>query len=204
MATLTQLTLDGDGTIDATIRHDAGTGSPFNTHCNDAPDGVSVDWVSNDLSETDGTANFTLTAVDSDFGSMDTLTIDVDVLAQTFDDDDCVLTARIFSADAGGGTALTAETVTLGDKNDSTRAQRNVSFASLTGTKAQWDGAYIRFTWNYTKTAGPDNAHLRLYGCDIDGTYKASAGGRIMGSIAGSGGLAGEGGIAGRGGGLAG
>jgi hypothetical protein len=33
MATLTQLTLDADGTIGSEIRHDAGTGSPFYTLC---------------------------------------------------------------------------------------------------------------------------------------------------------------------------
>ena len=205
MATLTQLTLDGDGTIGAVIEHDAGTGSPFNTHCNDAPDGVSTDWVANDTTETTGDAFFSLSNVNADFGSMDTLNIDVDLqVTGTVDDDTGLIRATIFDANSTSN-ALTSTTATLGDQTDTTRGQRNVSFAGLTGSKAQWDTAHIRFTWVYNKTAGPDNLQLKLFGCDIDGTYTASAGGgRIMGSIAGAGGLSGPGGIAGQGGGLAG
>ena len=177
MAALTQLTLDADGTIGAVIVHDAGTGAPFYTHCNDAPNGVSSDWVGNDTSETTGEAWFRLSDVDTDFGSMDTLNIDVDVRADGFSNDTCSLTARIYTADNDTTTPLTNETGNLGTEADSTRTQRNVSFSGLAGSKAQWNGAYIRFTWTYTKQAGPDNAQLILFGCDIDGTYTAAAAG---------------------------
>ena len=84
MATLDQLTLDGDGSIiTTTIRHDAGTGSPYFSHCNDLAASSSSDYVENDDDETSGDANFTLTAVNADFESMDTLHIDVDVWAET-------------------------------------------------------------------------------------------------------------------------
>ncbi len=172
MATLNQLTLNGDGTIDGTIRHDAGTGSPFYTHCNDDPTSSSSDYVENDNSESSGNASFALTAVNSNFESMSTLNIDVDVWAETAVSDDTItLTAQIYSADDAGGVALTAETASVGTHADTTRTQRQVSFGTLTGTKAQWDGAYIIFRWTYSKSGGPDNANLRLYGCDIDGTY---------------------------------
>ena len=175
MAALTQLTLDADGTIGANVVHNAGTGTPFVGHCNDAPDGLSSDWVANDVTETDTTAWFSLDDVDADFGSMDTLNIDVDVDAvdDGSSDDACTLTARIFDADNDISNPLTDETASLGTEADTARTQRNVSFAGLTGSKAQWDAAHIRFTWDYTKTGGPDNVQVRLYGLDIDGTYTA-------------------------------
>ena len=109
MATLNQLTLDADGTIGSAIRHDAGTGAPFFSHCNDAPDGVSTDFVENDDSETSDEAWFRLTDVNADFGSMDTLNIDADVLATGFSNDTCTLTARIFDADNDVTNPLTNE-----------------------------------------------------------------------------------------------
>jgi hypothetical protein len=176
MATLTQLTLDGDGTIDAVIRHDAGTTPPFFTHCNDSPFSASPDNVENDNSETSGVAWFSLSNVNADFGSMDTLNIDVDVFAVNFNNDTCTLTARIFAANNDTGNPLTNETGILASHADSVRVQRNVAFAGLAGSKAQWDAAYIRFTWTYNQVTGPDNAVLRLHGCDIDGTYTVDGG----------------------------
>ena len=176
MATLTQLTLDADGTIDTVnIEHDAGIGSPYVGHCNDAPDGVSGDWVGNDTGEKTGTAWFSLSDVDSDFGSMDGLNIDVDVDATSFSDDTCALTARIFAADNDVTNPLTNESGNLGTEADTTRAQRNVVFGGLTGSKAQWNAAHIRFTWTYVKTGAGDNGQVRLFGCDIDGTYTIQA-----------------------------
>ncbi len=176
MATLTRLTLDADGTIDtANIEHDGGTGSPYFSHCNDAPDGVSSDFVQNDDGETSGFAWFSLSNVNADFGSMATLNIDVDVQAVGFSNDTCTLTARVFAADDDTANPLTAETGNLGTDLDSSRVQRNVVFGTLAGTKAQWDAAHIRFTWTYAKSGGPDNANLQLFGCDIDGTYAVAA-----------------------------
>lgn len=178
MATLTQLTLAADGTIGANTLHDAGTGTPFVGHCNDLAADVSADWVANDQLETTTTAYFTLTNVDADFGNMDTLNIDVDVDAidDGSSDDTLSLTAQIF--DAEGGNALSSSHE-IGSHADTTRLRRNVVFTagSLTGNKTQWDSAVILFTWTYVKNAAPDNVQVRLYGCDIDGTYTASAGG---------------------------
>lgn len=175
MAILSTLTLDGDGTIGANVVHDAGTGSPFYTHGNDTPNGASSDWIANDTAETSTSAWFSLSNVNADFSSMDTLNIDVDVQSTGFSNDTCTLTARIFAADNDTGTPLTAETGNLATQADSTRTQRNVVFGSLTGTKTQWNGAYIRFSWTYAKVTGPDNAQLKLFGCDIDGTYTIGA-----------------------------
>jgi hypothetical protein len=179
------LTLDADGTIDVVIQHDAGTGAPFYTHCNDAPDGVSSDYVENDSSESSGTAWFSLSDVAADFSSMDSLDINVDVQAVGFSNDTCTLTARIYDADNDTTNALTDESSNLATEADSTRTQRTVAFTGLTGTKAQWNAAHVRFTWTYVKTGGPDNANLRIYGCDLDGVYTqavaaAAGGGRLL------------------------
>ena len=123
------------------------------------------------------TAWFSLSDVDADFGSMDTLNVDVDVDA--IDDgssnDTCALTARIFDADNDTSNPLTDETSNLGTEVDTTRTQRNVSFAGLTGSEAQWNAAHIRFTWSYVKPGSPDNVQVRLYGLDIDGTYTVAS-----------------------------
>lgn len=169
MATLTTLTLDGDGAIDATIQHDSGTGSPFYTHCNDDPDSSSADFVENDGSPGTHTARFTLTNVDSDFGSMDTFQIRVDrdgdfVIGQT-----AIINARIFSG-AGSSTPLT-DKVKIVDATDS-RSVANISFTGLTGTKSQWDDAQVEFEWENVSLNGE---RLQLFGCDFDGTYTEAA-----------------------------
>ena len=172
---LTEITLDADGTIDTSdIEHDAGTGSPYFTHCNDANDGVSSDFVQN-LPDADGTyvAWFRLADVDSDFSSMATLNLGIDSDANAFSNDLCTLTARIFAADNDTGTPLTDETPLIIDETNTTRTQQLVGFTGLTGTKAQWDGAYIRFSWVYDRVAGGDDGKLRIYGIEINGTYIA-------------------------------
>ena len=149
MTTLNQLTLDADGTKDTTnLSHDAGTGDPWVGHCNDAPDGVSADFVQNNTGLTDGnyTAWFSLSDVDADFGSLDTLNIDVDVeIVGTPANDTVALTARIFDADNDTTNPLTDESSNLGTEADTTRVQRNVAFAGLTGSKAQWDAKVKNF-----------------------------------------------------------
>ena len=173
MATLTQLVLDGDGTIDTTnLSHDAGTGAPWYTHCNDAPDGGSSDYVTCNGSLTNGTydAWFSLSDVDADFESMLTLNIDCDIQASGFVNDTCNLLAQI--ADGDNSSTFLTDSVILGSQSVTTRDQRNRTFGSLTGTKAQWNTAHLRLRWNYTKLTSPDpSASLRIFGLDIDGTY---------------------------------
>ena len=182
MPTLDQLTLDADGFIDtANIEHDAGTGAPYVGHCNDTPDGGSSDWVGNDQGEKTGVAWFSLSNVNADFGSMDSLNIDVDVDAISVSDDTVTLTCRVFDADNDVTNPLTDESGNLGTEVDTTRTQRNVGFAGLAGNQAQWNAAHIRFTWTYSKTGAGDNLQVRLFGCDIDGVYTvAAAGGELL------------------------
>ena len=56
---------------------------------------------------------------------------------------------------------------------DGTSVLKNVTFSSLTGTKAQWNSAHVRFSWS--NLAGFGQAEIN--GCDFDGTYTAAAGG---------------------------
>lgn len=174
--TLTTLRPNGNGTISSVITNEAGGAADY-TDVEDDPDSSSTDGLQNDTSESSGTANVQLTATNSDFGSMDTLGVRVDVHAISAGGNDSIdLYAQVFSADNGGGTALTDE-VQVGSKADTTRTQRTVSFTagSLTGSKTDWDGAYLRLRWNYTKPGGPDNNQLRIYGVEMDGTYTTAA-----------------------------
>ena len=180
MATLNQLTLDADGTIGSGIRHNNGSTPPFYTHCDEAPDGVSTNFVRN-ADDTTDTAWFSLSDMNTGFGSMDTLSMDVDIIANVaFADDTCTLTARIYDADNDTTNALTAESGNLATEADTTRTQRNITFASLAGTEAQWNAAHIRLSWTYTQNGGADGGNLRMYGCSFDGTYTGSGGGSLV------------------------
>ena len=173
MATLTQLLIEADGTLDTTnLSHDAGTGTPWFSHCNDAPDGGSSDYVRCNGSLSNGTysAWFSLSNVNADFDSMLTLNIDTDVFSSGFVNDTCNLTAQI--ADGNESTTFLTDEINIGLHTDVPRTQRNSTFGSLTGTKAQWDTAYLRLSWVYIKQTSPDTAaNLRIFGLDIDGTY---------------------------------
>lgn len=179
MATLTTITADGDGTIGAEVVRQDG-GQSYADNCNSAPDGGSSDYIGNDQSETTTTAWLSLANVDADWGSPIDLDIDVDVQATGFADDTCTLTCRVYDADNDTTTPLTDESGNLATQADSTRTQRNVAFTGETGNRTAWDGAYIRFTWTYTKTGKGDDGQLLLYGFDIDGTYNVASARRVF------------------------
>jgi len=173
MATLTTLTLDGDGVIDGTIMHDDITSPrydpPFYTHCNDDPDSSSFDYVANEGSPGTMTARFTLTNVDADFDSMDTFQIRVDREGGFVPGATAVINARVYSG-TGTGTPLT-DSQQVASFTD-LRSVATVVFGSLTGTKAQWDDAEVAFEWQNVSTNGEI---IKIYGCDFDGTYTESA-----------------------------
>jgi len=172
MATLTDLTLTGDATIGGAVQHDAGSTPPFYTHCNDDPDSSSSDWVSNNTSNTTTQAWFSLSDVDSDFSSMDTLGIRVEKEAQFVPGGAGSCTAQIYDADNDTTNPLT-DRQTVATTADGIKNTANFSFGSLAGTKAQWDDAYIVFTWS-----GLANGQtFRIYGTNITGTYTQGAGG---------------------------
>jgi len=173
MPTLTQLTIDADGAIDANIS-DSDADLTFFDDCNDAPDGVSADFIELDAGLMDGNydAWFSLTNVNSDLIGVNSLNIDIDVeVVGSVANDTVDLTCRIFDADNDTTGPLTDESATLGDQTDTTRVQRNVVFGNVTGNKAQWDTAHIRFRFIYDRVAGADSYNIRIYGCDVDGTY---------------------------------
>lgn len=179
MAILNQLTLSGDGTIDTTNIIDSDVDGTYFDDCNDAPDGVSTDYVEHNSALADGTYEmwYPLTNVNANFGGMLTFNIDVDVeLIGSVTNDLVDLTVRIFDADNDTGNPLTDESATLGDETDTTRVQRNVSLTNFAGNKTQWDGAHARFSYAYDRVSGPDAFTLRLYGTDFDGTYEIAGG----------------------------
>ncbi len=169
--TLTPITFDADGTIASEV-DDSDTDGAFFDDCNDSPDGVSADWIGNDVSETTTTAWLRLADVDSDFDSMDTFRIEVDVDSTGFADDTCALTIRI--ADGDQSSTWLTDSQEIATEADSSRTQRTVTFGSLTGSKAQWDTAHALLTWTYSKTGGPDNAQVRIYGAEFTGSYTAA------------------------------
>lgn len=177
--TLAELLLDADGTIvTADIVHDAGTGTPYFTHNNDQPDGVSTDFVRNsDTADIDGTfvAWFSLSDVDADFSEMISLRFELDVQAVGFVNDECDITARIFDADNDTTNPLCDETPVMFDETDTTRSQKIEALKNLAGSKAQWDAAHIRFSWIYNRVTSGDNASLRIFGCDLNGYYISAA-----------------------------
>lgn len=177
--TLNTLTLDADGTINANFT-DSDVDGTFFDDCNDAPNGVSADYVELDSGLADLTyeAWYRLTDVDSDFGSMDSLEIEVDMGINGASSSDLLtVTARIFPQDNNTANPLTDESGTLADETDTSRVQRTLTFSGLAGTKAQWNSAYIRFSFVYDRIGGADSWNMRLYGCALDGTYTVAAGG---------------------------
>lgn len=170
MATLTTLTIDANGTIGANVNKD--TGDPYYQNCNDDPDSASTDHIENDGSNTSTEAWFSLTDVDADFDSMDTFQIRVDGGVAFVTGGSLTLTARIYDADNDTTNPLTSEE-TLMTELDSTSVLKTVTFSSLTGTKAQWNSAHVRFSWSNLT----DARVAQINGCDFDGTYTAAAGG---------------------------
>jgi hypothetical protein len=172
MADLTQMTADANGTVNASF---GGGGAGDYQDITDAPDGGSSDYAFNTIAS-NGTevSSFSLENVDADFSSMTTLSLyyDVQAVLGKAGGDQCDLTAQIYDADTGGN-ALTNATSIFADETTTTRTQSNTAFSGLTGTKAQWNSAYIRFTFVYNKSKGGNNVDIRLFGFYVDGTYAA-------------------------------
>lgn len=163
MATF-DLTFDADGTIDASVE-DSDIDSTYFDDCNDAPDGLSADYITSFVSTN---AWLRLEDVPTNFVSLSALSIAVDVQALDFSEDTGTLTAQIFDSDSGGTENPLSDAQQIATESDTTRTQRTVNFGSLTGTKAQWNGAYCQLTWTMSGSSG----EIRLYGARIDGTYQ--------------------------------
>lgn len=177
-----RLTPNADGTLDTSnTAHDAGTGTPYYTHLDNAVDGQSTDDVHN--AHTVGTVYdwFALSSTPSDFSSMDSVTIRVDALSTApagSSPDTCDFSARVYDADNDTTTPLAGDSGSIVDEQSNTvRVVNSATMASPSGTKTAWDGAYIRCAWAYNKVAGPDNIELDIHGLVLDCTYTASAGG---------------------------
>lgn len=172
MTVLGPLAPDGDGTIDVTIEHDGGTGPPFYTHCDENPASPGTDWVGNDQTETDGVAFFEVANTPSDFGFIDSLSVDYSRQAQGFSDDTCILYVQVFASNES--TNYTDE-ITLADETDTTKITEvgtfTINATGLAASKADWDGARIRFRWDYTQTTGPDNAQIKVFAFELNGAY---------------------------------
>lgn len=166
------LTFDADGTVDGGVS-DSDTDSTYYDDCNDTPDGGSADYISASPSGSAIEAWLRLADVPADFGSLNALSIDVDVLASGFEIDTCEIVARIYDSDSGGSENALTDAQEIASEADSTRTQRTVNFGSLAGTKAQWNGAYCKLSW---ETGGADGGEIRFYGAELNGNYTPSSG----------------------------
>jgi hypothetical protein len=170
---LTAITFDADDYAASGDNSDAD--GAYYDDCNDAPDGLSSDWISNDGAGNDTEIWLRLENVDSDFDSMSTFLVDVDVYAFDFTNDTCPLTMQVFDSARGGTENALTDQKEVASTADSTRTQRQVSFGSLTGTKTQWDNAHVKLVWDYTKVQSWDFGRVRLYGTEFTGTYSTAS-----------------------------
>ncbi|MHA1962156.1 MAG: hypothetical protein ACW99U_18280 [Candidatus Thorarchaeota archaeon] len=181
MATLTSLRPNGDNDVAHARLEWTNVGG--DTACfeaiDDDPDSPdSLDYAENDATETDTYAKFELSAVDADFGSMDSLQVDAFMTTSgSRSNDDIVMSAQVFADD---------EVTTYTDKVvfatwDATPETGKVSQGfTLTGdgssaNKAAWDLAVFRIDWDYQKTGSGDNMQYRVDAIELNGAYTAQA-----------------------------
>ncbi|HZL94116.1 MAG TPA: hypothetical protein VFB99_10745 [Vicinamibacterales bacterium] len=137
-----------------------------------------ADYVHDNTNSTHtGTADFALGDTPSDFGNMDTLSVQLRYLQSglsnnTWDS----LRARVFQSD--GTTPLTDERTVA--SSITTTSATNSSALAFTGVntsanKATWDGAIVRLFWGVTRTKGGDTHSLRVTAAQITGTYTAAS-----------------------------
>lgn len=178
MATLTDLTPNGDGTIGAAIDNETDRITPYYTHIDEGSAGAGSDMVTNDQSEVDGTYFVELSSVDGDFGSMSGLKI----VASTHATDDGTsndaldLYAAITLADE---TTLLTDEIIIADETFTTKGVNTdtwvLNATGLATTTSGWNGANVRFRWDYQKLQSGDDVQIALFAFELTGTYIAGA-----------------------------
>ena len=130
-----------------------------------------------------GEASFALGDTPSDFGTMDTLFVQLRYAWQSGTQVNiwAALRARVFRSD--GTTPLTNEaTLALAI---TTETPTNSSVIQFTGVdtsadKSVWDGAVVRIYFDITKVKGGDSLEERVFAAQITGTYTAEVPSLIM------------------------
>lgn len=160
------ITADADGTIDTVDQFDSDSDFIYFDDCNDTPDGGSADYIAS----SSGTSSswLRLEDVPSDFNSLSSLSMDVDVWGNSITG---TLDAQIFDSDSGGSENPLTDEQEIASGFVTTRTQQTVNFGSLTGSKTQWNNAYLKLT--FTISSGAND--LRLYGFTVDGVYAGAA-----------------------------
>ena len=180
MATLPTLYPVGDGTQNGVT----GTGTaPWYANIDDWAGGGLVDEDSTYISsgvDLGGDGNYLLTDMPANFGTLDSLSLDVRVRRNgTVTDDAMTLTVGIVGAD--GSTVLAAQKQVASQASGTTYSTVTVSYTDAElasrSNKAAWDGAQLRLVWTYTKTKSSDGLALRVTAVRANGTYTESAGG---------------------------
>lgn len=176
MATLGPLYPIDDGTIDtAVITRSTGAGT-YASHIDSdpstgQPDG---DYIYN-AGAAGGFSFFIMTDVPTDFGSMDTVTVDTftDVVGRT--DDNIDFRCSIWDSTetimyAGNVIGDNGELVGM-NPNGLLTTTLTLTSAGLAASKADWNNARIRMSWYYTQNMAKDAYDLRLHAFEVNGTY---------------------------------
>jgi hypothetical protein len=131
---------------------------------------------------TDEVAYVALANMPGDFDSMDSVSINVryhrDVDTDTSKTWDSIV-VEIFADNAGTTSLAGPATIVSGNITTTTATNSGATTvdATPTGTKAQWDAAYVRFTFNKTKSMAGNTDDFRITAAEVTGTYTQAAGG---------------------------
>ena len=125
------------------------------------------------------TLNRAVDNTDADFGTMDTLTYNVEYSVTTTPTDDTYqLEVRIVSgatilaaADAGGTPEVVASNIT--STTDANSGAVGFTYVNTAADKTTWDAATVELTQTYAKTKGADTSSIRVDHVIFDGTYTA-------------------------------
>jgi hypothetical protein len=166
-ATLSTLRPNGDGTqTNITFS----TGTTANTLIDDDPDTPTTsDYIQQTRNTSGDDTSFILVSdMPSDFASMTTVDVKADVSNSSGGNDTVTLKAQIFQSDET--TALTNE-LTLSTDTDASGLKSGTFSLQGNNDKTVWDGARIKFTWTYGRSAGADTNFVRLTATELNGTY---------------------------------
>ncbi|HAG06312.1 MAG TPA: hypothetical protein DCG68_05560 [Cryomorphaceae bacterium] len=124
-----------------------------------------------------GTADYALGDMPSDFGHMDTLSVNVRYGWQSGTQTNTwnSLTVQIFQSD--GSTALTASRTIASSitTNDTTSGALAFTGVDTTSDKTVWDGAIARISWSISKVKSGDSLEERVFAAELTGTYTVGA-----------------------------
>lgn len=172
MATLNTLLVNGNSTTQTT-QWAVGTFTNIDEGIS-AADGLEIGDDTN--SSVDEFAYFSLSNVNADFGSMDTININIRYRVLGAQTNNRSLFAQVIT-DESTPVSLTTERTIATNITNTTATNSGVLSMTISGTpsKAQWDNALIRLRLNIVRNKGGDTNGIRVDTLELTGTYTAAA-----------------------------